>query len=135
MKKAFRYIGGVLVLFGLNTLLGAFGKSLLPGLSLQVDSASVFLQGLVLTLSNPITIVFWGSVLTGKIIEDDLKAGELRIFSLGLVSATLFFLSAVAGLGTVLSSFLPEAVSMGLNVLVGVLIVFFGVKMMVKKDA
>ena len=101
VKKAFRYIGGaVLILFGLNTLLGAFGKSLLPGLSLQVDSASVFLQGLVLTLSNPITI-----------------------------------LSAIAGLGTVLSSFLPEAVSMGLNVLVGVLIVFFGVKMMVKKDA
>ena len=57
------------------------------------------------------------------------------MFSLGLVSATLFFLSAIAGLGTVLSSFLPEAVSMGLNVLVGVLIVFFGVKMMVKKDA
>ena len=130
------FVGGaVLILFGLNTLLGAFGKSLLPGLSLQVDSASVFLQGLVLTLSNPITIVFWGSVLTGKIIEDDLKARELRVFSLGLVSATLFFLSAIAGLGTVLSSFLPEAVSMGLNVLVGVLIVFFGVKMMVKKDA
>lgn len=135
VKKVFRYIGGgVLVLFGLNTLLGAFGISLLPGGGLQVDSASVFLQGLLLTLSNPITIVFWGSVLTGKIIEDDLKRGELIVFSLGLVSATLFFLSAVAGLGTVLSSFLPEAVSRGLNVLVGALIIFFGVRMMVKKE-
>lgn len=36
----------------------------------------------------------------------------------------------------VLSSFLPEAVSRGLNVLVGALIIiFFGVRMMVKKEA
>ena len=35
----------------------------------------------------------------------------------------------------VLSSFLPEAVSRGLNVLVGALIIFFGVRMMVKKGA
>ena len=136
VKKAFRYIGGgVLVLFGLNTLLGAFGISLIPGGGVQVNSASVFLQGLLLTLSNPITIVFWGSVLTGKIIEDDLKKKELAVFSLGLVSATLFFLSAVAGLGMVLSSFLPETVSRGLNVLVGALIIFFGVRMMVKKES
>lgn len=135
VKRAFRYIGGgVLLLFGLNTLLGAFGISLLPGLALQVDSASVFLQGLLLTLSNPITIVFWGSVLTAKIVEDDLKRSQLTVFSLGLVSATLFFLSAIAGLGTVLSSFLPESVSMVLNILVGLLILFFGAKMLVKKE-
>ena len=135
VKKVFRYIGGgVLLLFGLNTLLGAFGISLIPGADLQVNSASVFLQGLLLTLSNPITIVFWGSVLTSKIVEDNLKKTELAVFSVGLISATLFFLSAVAGLGTVLSSFLPDGVSKGLNILVGLLIIFFGIKMLVKKE-
>lgn len=133
-KKAFRYIGGgVLLLFGPNTLLGAFGISLIPGADLQVNSASIFLQGLLLTLSNPITIVFGGSVLTGKIVEDDLKKTELTVFSVGLISATLFFLPTAAGLGTILISFLPDAVSKGLNILVGLLIIFFGVKMLVKK--
>lgn len=135
VKKVFRYIGGgVLLLFGLNTLLGTFGISLIPGADLQVNSASLFLQGLLLTLSNPITIVFWGSVLTSKIVEDNLKKAELTVFSIGLMSAALFFLSAVAGLGMILSSFLPDAVSKGLNILVGLLIIFFGIKMLVKKE-
>lgn len=135
VKKAFRYVGGgVLILFGLNTLLSAFDISLIPGIDLQMNSASVFLQGLLLTLSNPITIVFWGSVLTNKIVKDDLKKSELTVFSIGLISATLFFLSAVAVLGTILSSFLPSVVSKGLNILVGLLISFFGVKMLARKE-
>ena len=76
--------------------------------------------------------------MSGKRYLEGLRFGmqlQLAVFSLGLVSATLFFLSAVAGLGMVLSSFLPEAVSRGLNVLVGALIIFFGVRMMVKKEA
>ena len=77
---------------------------------------------------------FWDSVLTSKIMEDNLKKTELTVFSIGLISATLFFLSAVAGLGTVLSSFLPDAVSKGLNILVGLLILFFGIKMLLKKE-
>lgn len=76
--------------------------------------------------------------MSGKRYLEGLKFGmllQLAVFSLGLVSATLLFLSAVAGLGMALSSFLPEAVSRGLNVLVGALIIFFGVRMMVKKEA
>ena len=76
--------------------------------------------------------------MSGKRYLEELRFGmllQLAVFSLGLVSATLLFLSAVAGLGMVLSSFLPEAVSRGLNVLVGALIIFFGVRMMVKKEA
>ena len=89
---------------------------------------------LILTLSNPITIVFWGSVLTTKIIDDGLKKKELFIFSIGLVSATLFFLTFIAVLGTILSGFIPESVSNVLNVIVGLLIIFFGIKMLVKKE-
>ena len=72
--------------------------------------------------------------MTSKIVEGDLKKTELTVFSIGLISATLFFLSAVAGLGTVLSSFLPDAASKGLNILVGLLIIFFEIKMLIKKE-
>ncbi len=135
VKAIFKIVGSlVLVIFGLNIILNVFNINLIPGLNLKPNTANIFIQGLILTLSNPITIVFWGSVLTTKIIDDGLKKKELVIFSIGLVSATLLFLSFVALLGTVLSGFLPESVSNVLNVIVGLLIIFFGIKMLVKKE-
>lgn len=135
VKVLFKITGSlVLILFGLNIILGVFNINIIPGLNLKPSSTNIFIQGLVLTLSNPITIVFWGSVLTTKLIEDKLKKKELFIFSTGLVSSTLFFLTLIALLGTVLSSFIPETISNILNVIVGILIIFFGIKMLVKKD-
>ena len=135
IKKIFKIIGSlVLILFGINIILNVFGINIIPGLNLKPTSTNIFIQGLVLTLSNPITIVFWGSVLTTKIIEDKLKKKELIIFSIGLVSATLLFLTSVAILGTVLSSFIPDNISSMLNIVVGILIIFFGIKMFIKKE-
>ncbi len=135
VKSVFKIIGSlVLVIFGLNIILNVFDINLIPGLNLKPNTTNIFIQGLILTLSNPITIVFWGSVLTTKIIDDGLKKKELVIFSIGLISSTLFFLSFVALLGTILSGFIPESVSNILNIIVGLLIIFFGIKMLVKKD-
>ena len=131
----FKDVGAlVLILFGLNIILGVFGVNLIPGLNLKPTSSSVFLQGLALTLSNPLTIAFWGSVLTTKIIEEEFGKKELLVFSCGLVSATLLFMTSVAILGTILSTFLSPSVASVLNVCVGALIMFFGLKMLLKKE-
>ena len=135
VKTVFKIVGSlVLILFGLNIILNVFDINIIPGLDIKPNTSNIFLQGLILTLSNPITIVFWGSVLTTKIIDDGLKKKELAIFSIGLVSSTVFFLSLVALLGTVLSEFIPETISNVLNVIVGLLIIFFGIRMLVKKE-
>ena len=135
IKKAFKIIGStVLIIFGINIILNVFEINIIPGLNLQPTTTNIIIQGLVLTLSNPITIVFWGSVLTTKIIEDKLEKKELIIFSIGLVSATLFFLTLVAILGTILSNFIPEYISNILNIIVGVLIIGFGIKLLIKKE-
>ena len=135
IKKAFKIIGSlVLIIFGVNIILNVFNINIIPGLNLKPTSSNIFIQGLILTLSNPITIVFWGSVLTTKIIEDKLNKKELIVFSVGLVSSTLIFLTFVALLGIVLSSFIPENVSKIMNIIVGILIIFFGIKMLLKKE-
>jgi len=113
--------------------LNVFNINIIPGLNLNPNSSSAFIQGIILTLSNPITIVFWGSVLTTKIIEEKFKKKELAVFSVGLVSATLLFLTTVAVLGMILSNFIPDMVSKILNVIVGLVIVGFGIKLLVKK--
>ena len=114
--------------------LSVFGIDILPGFGIQTDSSSIFIQGLIMTLSNPLTIVFWGSVLTAKIADEGLKKGDLASFSCGAVSATVLFMTCVAALGTVLSTFLPDRAAAGLNLLVGLLIVFFGLRMLMRRS-
>ena len=133
-KKAVRLIGGlVLIAFGLGIALSVFGIDILPGLRIQTDTSSIFIQGLIMTLSNPLTIVFWGGVLTAKIADEGLQKRELAVFSCGAVSATILFLTCVAALGTAFSTFLPNSVAAGLNLLVGLLIVFFGLRMLMRR--
>ena len=135
VKTIVKVIGAtVLLLFGLNIILVVFDISLIPGLSIQVEAKSVFLQGLLLTLSNPLTIVFWGSILTQRLLSDNMTSRELCVFSSGLVSATLLFLTAVALLGTVLQQFLSSTLSAILNFAVGLIIIALGLKMLIKKS-
>ena len=78
VEKVVKIVGAiVLMIFGLNIILNVFGINIIPGLNLNPNSSSAFIQGIILTLSNPITIVFWGSVLTTKIIEDKLNKKEI----------------------------------------------------------
>ena len=58
----------------------------------------------------------------------------MAIFSIGLVSATLLFLTTVAILGMILSNFIPDIISKILNVIVGIVIIGFGIKLLVKKN-
>lgn len=134
IRNTVKVIGSlVLMIFGINIILNVFGINIIPGLNLKLNSSSAFIQGIILTLSNPITIIFWGSVLITKIIEENFKKNELIIFSVGLVSATLLFLTIVAILGMVLSNFMPDMMINVLNIVVGILIIVFGVKLLIKK--
>ncbi|NLC88339.1 MAG: LysE family transporter [Clostridiaceae bacterium] len=135
ITKILKIIGGlILIIFGLNIILNSFDINIIPAINLKPNSTNIFIQGLILTLSNPMTIVFWGSILTTKIIEDNLKKHELIFFSIGLVSSTLLFLSTIALFGTILTNFIPDSISKILNIIVGILIIFFGIKLFIKKE-
>ena len=122
----------VLVLFGLNIVLSVFGRGFIPGFTVTANVRSVFVQGLILTLSNPLTIVFWGGVLTAEMAEKQYARRDFLVFAAGLVSATAFFLSGVAALGTALSEFIPQRAADVLNVTVGAAVAFFGVRILLK---
>lgn len=134
-RKIAKVIGAsVLVLFGFNIILNGFGINFIPGLNLGVATSSLFLQGLVLTLSSPMTIALWSSVLTVRIVEEEMTRKEQIGFSIGLVSATFLFLTMVAVFGSMVTGFISENISNILNVIVGLIIILFGVKLLFKKD-
>lgn len=125
----------VLVLFGTNMILGELGIQLLPILSIATDTGnhSVFLKGLLLTASNPLTILFWSSVFSAQVIENGLNKPQLTLFGTGCVLSTLVFLTAVDVAGLVAGAFLPNIAVQILNIVVGCALIFFGVRLLLKK--
>ena len=132
--KIFRLIGSIiLALLGLNIILNTFGIKFIPGFSIHPNTTNILVQGLIIALSNPLTIIFWGTMLTAKLIEDKLTKKQLIIFCMGLVSSTLLFLTSVSIIGTIVGQFLPELITNILNVIVGLMIIYFGYQLYFKE--
>lgn len=135
MKEIIRYFGAaVLVLFGLSNIVGVFGFSIIPSLDFHAEQSMeiIFVKTLVLTLSNPLTILFWAGVLSTKLVEEDMKQKDMYSFGIGAVLSTIFFLTIISILGTFLFIFLEPVVLKGLNVIVGIVLVAFGIRTAVK---
>lgn len=127
----------VLMVFGISMMVEAYiGYAIIPRISLLSgeQESNIFLKGLLLTASNPLTIIFWGGVLSTQVADHHYGKLQLLFFGMGCVLSTLVFLSAVALLGTCFSQFLPQHIITILNLFVGVLLVFFGVKILLKKN-
>ncbi|MGG5332783.1 LysE family translocator [Enterococcus sp. AZ163] len=124
--------GLVLILFGLNSLTTLLKFSLFPDLSIlsSITSTNPFLKGILLTISNPLTIIFWSSLLTKQVIENQYNKKELFLFATGCILATILFLSFIAILGNLATQFLSELIITYLNALVGLILLFFGIKLL-----
>ncbi|MFJ7827902.1 LysE/ArgO family amino acid transporter [Psychrobacillus sp. NPDC096623] len=131
LKEIIRYFGAaILVVFGLSSIAGVFGISIIPSLYILSSQSieTVFWKTLVLTLSNPLTILFWVGVFATKLVEENIKQKDIYSFGLGAVLATLIFLTFVSILGSFLSIFLDPFVLKVLNVIVGISLVYFGIR-------
>ncbi len=135
IKKAIKLFGAiVLILFGLSTILGVVGIDILPSLSLSgVQTVeNVFTKTMLLTLSNPLTILFWAGVFSSRVAEENMDKKDMYQFGLGAVLSTVLFLSSIAILGTFVNVFLEESMMNGLNVIVGCVLIGFGIKSLLK---
>jgi len=99
-----------------------------------VTDQGLFWQGVLLTVSNPLSIVFWGSVFSAQVVQNKLNKMQLLLFGLGCVLSTLVFLSFVSLLGMVLKSFIPKTAIAVLNSAVGLILIFFGIKLLIRKN-
>lgn len=136
MKVMIQYIGAaVLIAFGLSNIISFFSLSLIPSLDFLAENGtkSVFGKTLVLTLSNPLTILFWAGVFSTKIAEDGIRQKELFSFGLGAVLSTLLFLTMISILGSFLTIFFDPFILKILNLIVGIVLVAFGIKAVVRR--
>lgn len=136
VRTAVSFVGAaVLITFGLDSILGAIGLRLLPAVRLLAGEAAGghFAKGILLTASNPLTIIFWGGVFAAKAGEEGMAGSRLALFGAGCVASTLIFLSAVALASSFAGSFIPEAAMRVLNGAVGAVLIYFGIRLMIRR--
>ena len=130
-KSVFSYLGAaVITLFGISSILGAFGVNIIPGIGgmAETTSESAFINALLLTLSSPLTIVFWAGIFTAKITSGETDGEEVYYFAAGAILSTPVFMSFAAAAGVLTGSFLPGSLIAALNAAVEAVLVFFGIR-------
>ncbi|WP_197275573.1 LysE family translocator [Bacillus sp. FJAT-22090] len=131
LKSIIHYFGAtVLIIFGISNIIGFFYSS--PIVSMDQSAGNTLWKALLLTLSNPLTILFWAGVFSTKIGEENIKEKDLYSFGFGAVLSAFIFLTIISMLGTYVTILLEPKMIMGLNLLVGIVLLLFGVKNLVK---
>jgi len=132
VEAAGRLVGlagiALLVFFGVRYLL-----SRAEPVERQQQSSSLaksFSFGVGLTMTNPLTILFWAGVLGATMSTRTFEGpGGGALFAVGCVLATLLFLSAVAAAGHLLERALTPRLSLWLNRAVGLFLLAFAAKL------
>ncbi len=119
--------GGAVVLIGFG--LRYFRQSSGGGGGAQASGGSLR-YGIKLTLTNPLTVLFWAGafgtlIASGKLVGWD----NILLYALGCVGATLFFLSIMAWFGRAVLGLLHPRAIRWLDYLVGTFLIGFGVSM------
>lgn len=135
MKTLFGMVSSiVLILFGLMILYTAssFNGSTGPAGSMAWAPLNSFTTCFILTISSPLTIVFWGSIFSAKAIEKNYKRKELIIFGIGAGSSTFLFLSFIMLILSSIKSGIPGLVVQILNYCVGMVLMGYGITRTIK---
>lgn len=136
VQQALHLVGSfVIILFGMQISLEAFGLSLIPSFSLlSVDSVQdSFLKGFLMTAANPLTLVFWGGVMSAKLSTLSYSKEETSLFGIGAALSTGICLTIVAVIGAVSRYYISEAFLTVVNAGVGGILMVMGIKIFLQK--
>lgn len=127
-KKPFGIISSaILVIFGIIIIKGISSASLSPAANVSSGNIlSSFISTFFLTISSPMTIVFWTGIFAAKAVEYNYTKRELFIFGFSAGLATLIFMGLSVILFSLIKGNMPLMLIQLLNALVGVLLIGYG---------
>lgn len=119
----------VLILFGIIMILSINQSNPVssPNNLIQSNYISSFISAFILTISSPLTIVFWTSLFATKAIEKGYAQKQLIFFGIAAGLATLVFLGSSVTLLSIFRASIPLALLRVLNTAVGLLLIIYGV--------
>ncbi len=133
-EKLLKIFGSlVLIIFGIRMIVSALQITEFNNINLiEINYLKTFITVLFLTASNPLTIIFWSGVFSTKIIEEKFNRNDEIMFGIGAVFSTFLFLNFIVVLGQFTKNFLSLKYIMYLNILVGLVLIYFGLKLVLK---
>jgi len=127
IKKAFGIVSSVvLVIFGLVIIKGVTGNI---NTTLEIQTTSLlasFSATFFLTISSPMTIVWYTGLFSAKAIEYNYTKRELLVFGLSVGLATLLFMGTSVILFSLVKKTVPISLIQTLNIIVGSLLILYG---------
>ncbi|KJS03612.1 MAG: hypothetical protein VR65_01320 [Desulfobulbaceae bacterium BRH_c16a] len=131
----FRFVSSF-VLAGFGILLFykgiVFNDSTISSHVLSWSPLTSFVSCFVLTISSPLTMIFWGSIFAKKAIEQGYSKRSLLFFGLGAGASTFIFLSMVMFILSLVKSNIPTIAAQISNCIVGIVLIYFGISRSVK---
>jgi len=126
-----RIFGGlssiVLVIFGFLMIKNVLSQTASTAdISAASDILASFTSTFFLTISSPMTIVFWTSIFAAKAVECNYTRRELVMFGFSTGLATLLFMGTSVLLFSLIRDTVPPIVIRSLNALVGCLLIGYG---------
>jgi len=119
----------VLVIFGIVMISSAISPNLIDLTNTDDRSSliSSFISVFILTISSPLTIVFWTGLFASKAIEKGYTKKQLISFGIAAGSATLIFLGLSVLLFSLIRTSIPAIYLLVLNIIVGSLLIVYGI--------
>ena len=123
----------VLILFGIWIIKGVLANPIITDLTINsTNILTSFISVLILTLSSPLTIVFFSCIFTSRAVEYKYNKKQLWAFGISVGFATLLFMGCSVLVFNFLRNFIPPYLIMALNILVGIVLILYGVVRIIK---
>lgn len=128
IKKIFGIISSiVLIIFGVFIIKGITSSSISTDIvTNSTNLLSSFMSVFFLTISSPMTIVFFTSIFAAKALEYNYTKKELFIFGFGTGLATFLFMGTSVVLFSLIKGGIPMLLIQILNIAVGCLLIGYG---------
>lgn len=128
VKRAFGILSSVaLILFGSFLIWSVLaGNGIVSATSDASNPLVSFASVFLLTISSPMTIVFFTSLFAAKAVEHRYAKKDLHLFGLGTGTATLLFMGASVLAVSFARTAIPVPLVQALNAIVGFLLIGYG---------
>jgi threonine/homoserine/homoserine lactone efflux protein len=127
IKRMFGFISSlVLMMFGFVIIRGVIGTTFNSITVVASNTLTSFTSVFAMTISSPMTIVFFTSLFTAKAIEYSYSRNELVLFGLGTGLATFLFMGLSVILFSLIRGIIPTVLIQILNGVVGCLLIGYG---------
>ncbi len=122
----------VLILFSLVILKSVFNSLSINNNATQWTPVTSFISCFLLTISSPLTIVFWTGIFSAKAIEYKFTKNQLVLFGIGAGFATFVFMCSTMFILSIFRTSININIIRVLNTIVGLLLLYYAISRLIK---